>query len=309
MSKDNGVTWSEPISVFHDMAGCPNENQLFTWKEGNIILESIIQDQVYLIAWDGNEWSDPQLQEQFLNFIDPTRMRSVTLDCRQAVLNNEERLYMIGCEAEGDGDIWLLSQEMGVITDWFPPPTNWTSPVQITSSPDNISNLLLSTDNEGLFHAMWLQKQDSEVVGSVDLVYYSRFENESWSSPVSILTSPDGTDITNLSLTIDQNDRLLIVWTAGETGNIYFSWAGKSRAFDPSEWNVPISLPVSQPYASSPVIIADKIGRISVAYAIPINDERGIYVTQSFDDGDTWSDPTIVFNAALENWDMLTIPN
>jgi hypothetical protein len=59
---------------------------------------------------------------------------------------------------------------------------------------------------------------------------------------------------------------------------------------------------------NSPDILVDASDRIVIAYAITLNEERGIYVIQSTDLGETWSTPVRVFDAVLENWEMVDQP-
>ena len=59
---------------------------------------------------------------------------------------------------------------------------------------------------------------------------------------------------------------------------------------------------------SSPDLVVDGASRIVVAYAVSINEDRGIYVVQSTDNGDTWSLPRQVFDAVRAEWERVEQP-
>ncbi len=58
----------------------------------------------------------------------------------------------------------------------------------------------------------------------------------------------------------------------------------------------------------SPDIVSDNNGSISLAYAVPINDDRGIYLTKSTDGGDSWSESIQVFDGVATQWEIVDKP-
>jgi hypothetical protein len=103
------------------MPGCPTENEFFESSEGAAILMTTIQDQVYLLAWNGVQWSEPQVQIVLSGFKDPETNSLVTLSCRKAASGGENRLYYTGCDPDGTEDIWITDRPIGSTSDWFPP--------------------------------------------------------------------------------------------------------------------------------------------------------------------------------------------
>jgi hypothetical protein len=55
-------------------------------------------------------------------------------------------------------------------------------------------------------------------------------------------------------------------------------------------------------------MLVDASDRIVIAYAVTLNEKRGIYTVQSTDQGRTWSSPVRVFDAAAANWEMVDQP-
>jgi hypothetical protein len=55
-------------------------------------------------------------------------------------------------------------------------------------------------------------------------------------------------------------------------------------------------------------MLLDASDRIVIAYAVTLNEERGIYLVQSVDLGTTWSPPVHVFDAVSAGWEMVDQP-
>ena len=67
-------------------------------------------------------------------------------------------------------------------------------------------------------------------------------------------------------------------------------------------------LPSLSSVNSSPRILTFNLEDIIVVYAIPLNENRGIYLTNSSDGGVTWSDPYLVVDATAQGWDRVDDP-
>jgi hypothetical protein len=67
-------------------------------------------------------------------------------------------------------------------------------------------------------------------------------------------------------------------------------------------------LPAPQLAVTISDILIDPAGTIYVVYAIPLNENRGIYLTKSTDGGQTWSDPVTAFDGVLAEWAMVERP-
>jgi hypothetical protein len=57
---------------------------------------------------------------------------------------------------------------------------------------------------------------------------------------------------------------------------------------------------------SPTLVTAD--GRLHVVYAVPVNEGRGIYHRSSDDEGESWSDPHVIFDADEAGWSMVDLP-
>ena len=125
--------------------------------------------------------------------------------------------------------------------------------------------------------------------------------------PESVLLSPTG-KASQPDAAVNSKGSLMVVWSGGQAGEIYFSQAEAARAGVADAWASPVRLPSPQPVGSSPDILIGPDNKIYVVYAIPLNEERGIYLTISDDDGASWSTPVRVFDAVAAGWEMVDSP-
>ncbi|MFN2221569.1 MAG: exo-alpha-sialidase, partial [Candidatus Promineifilaceae bacterium] len=100
------------------------------------------------------------------------------------------------------------------------------------------------------------------------------------------------------------NGRLYLVWRDSSTG-LHFSRAEADR---PSEWSAPQLLVEGATSAVAPSIYAARDGRVLISYTLPLNEERGVYIMQSTDSGESWSDPQLAFDGTAAGWQMVDSP-
>jgi len=291
---DKGQTWGEPIKILDEFLGCPDKSHFYTLDNNLTLILLDIQGEITLVAWDGNNWSDPQLQSEIYSFSNPATFDSVILGCISSSLFDNS-LYIVGCDQGNSGDIWFTSRTLGSFENWFPPPSIWSLPGVITNTNQNISSLS-STSDIDKSHLFWVQSSQSEQNGIGSSIQYSHLADGEWTRPVSIFSNFNIAP-RQISVAKDWGDRLVIAWIDGKTSDILFSWANAERANLPSEWAQRTFLPVESQLNSSPDILVDAAGRIVISYAVPINEGRGIYVIQSTDFGATWTQPVLVFDA------------
>ena len=306
-SIDGGKTWSERQVMFDNFVGCPGDNQFIQGEGGLTLLMSSIQDEAFLTAWDGARWSESQPQAALFSFTDQENIRSVDFRCRQVLKTGPDHITVVGCDQAGGGDIWATSNSIGEVETWYPPLTAWTKPQVLTTAEIADGSITALSDNKGAFHAVWNQLQTDDKGVSKWKVYYTRQEDDKWSDPVAVLDSPAGS-VDAPSAVIDAKDRLYVVWRDDLTGEIYFSWANASLANSTFEWVSAQVLPNPQGGGSSPDVELDPNGDLVIAYAVPVNEGRGIYVTRSADAGETWSTPVQAFDGVANGWIMVDHP-
>jgi hypothetical protein len=305
-SPDGGETWQQRSRMLAAVPGCPQNNELLPAPDGSLLLVTTIQNQTYLLDWNGTDWSDPQLQAPLASFVDPETFKSVALGCRVA-RRLDANLYISGCDQAGGQDIWILARPLTDISSWFSAQQVWSLPAVVSASPTHILQPVLLAGPDSQIHAFWSQP-DTVTPGAVGTrLYYARLEGSQWSLPQAILRSPDGITA-QPAAAIDAAGRIFLVWSGGQSGEVYFSSANAIQAAVPSAWSEPLALPSPTRLGSAPVIKIGPEGALWVAYAVPLNEARGIYIVRSDDGGTTWSDPQRVFDAAAAAWTMVDSP-
>ena len=308
-STDSGASWSVSQQMLGELGACPQANQYFEGSNGLILLATTIQTQIYFVAWNGSEWSDPQLQSELSGFQDPETFDQVIFDCRKISLeSNSDQVYVVGCDTGSGADIWLTSRSISDVSNWYPTPSSWSKPVEITSGTQNFQNPVIIADSSGDMHAFWTQIDINSTTGAQYAgLFYAKWDGQNWSNPIQVISSPDG-DIVNPSIVIDSADVLYATWTIQQTGVAYFSKVVASGANNPAEWVQPVLITPGNEIVASPKIIVDSTGLLSIIYAVPINEYRGIYLIQSSNNGDTWSAPLQVFDGAKAGWEKVGMP-
>ena len=302
-SRDGGDQWDEPIKVLDDQAACPQKSEFIKRNKDYTIALFNIQSDLSFMAWNGVKWSEPQTQFELSNLSNPLTYDTILLRCHQVAFK-DDMLYVVGCEEGGSGDIWFISRLFDTPQAWFPLPSAWSSPVVLTDPHELISSLTSVADESNVY-LVWVQSLLSEAYDPS--IYYSRWDGERWYTPAPVFTEPNGFP-TQLSITIDNQGRLLLTWVDEKNGELLFSWSNSNRANIPIEWAEPVVLPAPSNLISSPDILVDDENRIVVVYAIHLNEGRGIYLTDSNDLGTTWSQPTQVMDAVSAGWDSVGQP-
>jgi hypothetical protein len=306
-STDGGDTWQSLNEIFEGFTGCPEYYQFVERTDDLPLLFTIFQNQPFLLAWDGSRWSDPQPQQALNELISPETYRTIKLGCYQFSLLDQDQLLTIGCGVgpfEQTADVWMTYRELGASEEWFPPPPTWSRPTEITAGTFEVSDPNLVVDSKGRLHAFWSQPDEENSIRTA--IYYAQWEDESWMQPVRILTSPEG-GAEKPEVVVTDDDRLLVIWVGG-SGEFYFSQSSTDQAMFSADWSAPVALPSLQSIVSGADIVIDNKGTIYIAYVLPFNENRGIYLLFSEDGGYTWSEPTLAFDGVEAGWDVVGPP-
>jgi len=308
-SSDGGRTWSNPSIMLEELDGCPQQSQLFEGSGGSrVTLFTVHEGQPFLSVWDGERWSEPQPQEVLKSFVSSEIYRSITLDCLQLSLLDGNQILALGCgkgPSEQTDDIWQTVRALGEIDSWFAPPPEWSPPVLVSESAGTATLPEIVTDDQGRVHALWSQPLESNV--SRTAIYYAQWNGERWSSPQPTLALPSGS-IVQLELAVSNDGRLIAVWLS-ETGEIIFRQVDIDRVTSAEDWSAPIVLPSLNSKVGHADLALEGDGTIIVAFSIPVNENRGIYLTRSEDMGESWQEPILVFDGIDAGWDVVGEPD
>jgi len=164
--------------------------------------------------------------------------------------------------------------------------TAWSVPTRFFEPPaDGVTHTpRLKLDSNGILHAFWPVRSPKDAPGAI---YYSRWDGETWTSPVDILYSPQGVGILDIALVEDQPGRFRAFWNTGDgflTSTALAGEAGNAQA-----WSAPTSIPTDEiPYAPPAVAVMGP-GHLVLVY-VP-NSYKAVRRMESVDGGKTWSDP------------------
>jgi len=302
-SENRGETWSEAQPMMGQQTGCAQVNEFVAdYSDGPqdlYYLLTNIQNQIFLSAWSGTEWSEPEAQQGLTGFEDPETFTQVLFGCQKAALFRE-RLYIVGCDQAGGGDIWVTYRELPPTSFWFSPPV-WSQPAPVTMENLDITAIELVSTKDSMIHACFSQRQDS-------YLYCSRWDGATWSRITPALQLPEG-ETGRPSLAAGSNNELFLI-TGNSQGSLYFSRAKSSEAMTASNWSTPTRLPIAHDgLVSSADVVVDAAGTVYVAYSVPVNEERGVYLVQSKDKGKTWSSPLRIFNEVKAETDFIGSPS
>ncbi len=306
-SNDLGETWGERqpmVELLPGLGTCVRESQ-FIVSENDIFLLNTIEGQVYLWAWDGNRWSDPQLQTTLTSFDNPETLNSVVLGCRQTAVTSGHRLAVVGCDNSGgglnDGDIWLLSRSLGVTDEWFPPLTAWSPPVAVSSGADSYYTQTMVDDDAGNFLAFWVTADESGAASR--RIFISRLAEGRWSLPEQIINSPEPM-VGSLTAVVGSAGELYLSW-GSRSGQLYLVRNTVADAQIASTWTTPGVLTTAEQVASFPTMALDQANVLYLVYTIAVNEARGVYLLRSTDNGRTWDEPTLIFDGTAAGWEVV----
>ena len=302
-SGDAGATWSEVQVMMEDLPGCALANEfvagLAASPRGLLYLLTNIQSQIFLSAWNGSHWSQPQAQPILSGFEEPEIYTQVAYGCHRAALFGT-RLYIVGCDRGAGGDIWVTSRNVESSTFSFSPPV-WSQPAPVIGADLEVAAVELVATGDDLIHAFFSQRQDPAI-------YYTRWDGARWSRITPVLQLPDGEAGSPAIAAGPGNELFLIARSSG--GSLYFSRANSSDAARASGWSTPTHLPIAHDGKVGSADVAwDAAGTVHIAYSVPVNDEHGVYLVQSKDQGKTWSGPLQVFNGAAAGFDFVGSPS
>ena len=305
-SMDGGETWGEQVAILSESAQCPERAEFIPMDPAYSVALYTIQGDLSLSAWNGTQWSNPEIQAGPSSITNPATFEPVSLGCERAVAYDGS-LYVVGCDQGGSGDIWFVSRQLDSLDSLFPLPSEWSGDANIITVPRTLASLTSVADVSNHVHAFWIQSPYLPTDVFVPRIEYARWNGIEWTRPSPIITNLGGMP-QKLALQIDSQQRLLLSWADPQTGELLFTWASSERANVQLEWAEPYIISTASSLTSSPDMLVDSEDRIVIAYAIPLNEERGIYIIQSTDQGKTWSTPVRVFDAVSENWEMIDQP-
>jgi hypothetical protein len=306
-SQDSGQTWKPRERTLDQLISCPTDVELLTSAQSPFILGAVTDR--FLSAWTESRWRSPETQPVLSSFINPETFRPVFFTCGQQALTREDELWVVSCGVDETQDIWVQQRSLAPLLRPVAG-SPWDSPVGVTEGALPIAEPAYVADEEGRFHAFWVEtaRESNVQFGPLSTsIQYSQYVDGRWARPVSILSSPSG-KTEQPTVAVDGRGRIFAAWSGGDNGEIYFSSASTGGASLPSDWSRPQMLTEEGRPAESPKIAIGPLGTIYVIYSVPLLEGRGIKMVTSADNGASWSEPIVVFDGVAANWEMVSEP-
>lgn len=298
--------WDTPQIIVGSELVCPDQVSLSILESGApIVLLMYAGNAPSLLAWDGVAWSKPQLQDELSFIADPLTFETIMLGCFRDIFD-QDTLVLVGCDLGKGGDIWITSRSLASWKNWFSSSTIWSMPTPLATSDREISSLTFASDNRYV-HAVWIESPTADISLTGNAIYYARWDGANWSTPQKV-HSGISSHPSQLSIAASHQGRLELAWINDDNGDLLYSWANSERAVSATEWSEPFALPSPSQWNSAPDVFVDSAGRIGVAFAVPVNEDRGIYLVISDDGGLTWLSPLKVFDAEAVKWERVDNP-
>ena len=206
--------------------------------------------------------------------------------------------------------MWILCRLVCILAallvmshgDWGAVPTSAQSAAVTWSRPVNLSNTLqgsgdpaIVADSYGDVHVFWSEDMGGQPQGPEgqfsggNSIFYTRWDGESWTAPIDILSVPDDYIADFVQVVVDAENRLHAVWTG--QSSLYYSSAPAEMAYSARAWSKPVVLANNSARSAWMIsIVADTAGTLHVAYATR-GSEVGVYYTRSTDGGMDWGFP------------------
>lgn len=180
-----------------------------------------------------------------------------------------------------------------------PPPNvvSWSEPFNVSHSPGDSSDPVMVADRTGLVHLFWSERSGEEVTGTGlrahgNAIVYGRWMAGEWTEPNDVLVSPDGGEIWQPVVAVDDVGILHLLWASEPGGRLYYSQARVAESLSAQGWTAPVTLFSGLPTAVLPAAIAvDSQGVIHVIYSSRDSGQEVAHIA-STDGGRSWSYPT-----------------
>jgi len=307
-SQDGGETWSQPGVVLGDYTTCADSMEMFPLPDNLTLALISTQSKMYMLAWNGQEWSLPKEQAEIGGFVDSNTYGTVKLECQRGAASGT-RLTVVGCDTGSGGDIWQSSYDTSQVKQWFIKTTGWSAPSTLNISSPPVTSLAMTGSLQSNIHLVWAQP-DTEATSLKSNVYYASWDSQkSLVGPYTIFSQLEGF-ADQISLAYEKpSDKLLVTWAGGQSGEVNFSWANTGQANSQSGWFPDSLIDSLHPIQHEPKLGISADGTIYALYTVPLNEQRGVYITSSQDGGHQWSEPALIYNAAEDNCEMVEKPS
>ncbi len=301
ISLNGGESWTTPARVLESLGGCLGQDSYHITPDNKLLYvnKTGVGDQArtHLMIWDGQSWSDP-LAIQF-DFQNPITNRTSAMGCASAVQTGTF-VSVIGCDQGGD---IVVSKSVPTTSELLPVLEQaWEPGVVLSNTTVNVGIPSVAVEAGGNLHIMWGEAANTTEENNTSFAYL-RGDGENWSAIATVIDPRDRVE--QPTIITDANGILHAAWSNGATGQVLYSRTFGRDAVSEDSWLPEIALPAVGDVGGWPSLALGTDQMLHAIYTVPLNENRGVYHTSSVDQGLNWSEPTLVFDAAADNWQMV----
>lgn len=305
-SRDGGETWTEPTSVLDIRSLCPEQMHfLITEDEFYMLMLKFEGANPTLTVWNGEAWSPAQVQNELSSFTNPVTFDPILFGCKKETVAGT-MLYLTGCDDGPGSDVWITSRPLEPLSQWFGSTLSWSYPEVLALQANQIANVVQLSEG-GRVHAIWSESSQTDADTTNHSIYYAQYAGGQWSLSEKVIDGLLG-EPAKISIAVGQQENLVVAWADVNSGSLVYTAANSNRAGQQTEWLDPRAIPTGTSLNASPDILVDASGTIAVAYSVPINEGRGIYVIQATGRIPEWASPVEVFDAVDAEWEKADNP-
>ena len=154
-----------------------------------------------------------------------------------------------------------------------------------------------------VFASSLLGDDSSVDKNSIRAIFYRQWTLDGgWTEPNDILLPPIKSEARIQGALLDESGMMHIIFYAGDEqgANIYYSRAPAFLAGRASAWSTPKIIGPTANINDNAVLVDDRQGNLYMIYSGELRG-KGLYVTNSNDEGSTWSEPVSMFLAYDED--------
>ncbi len=293
----------EPI--IQRMPECPSGEEQFETLDGQLLwIWGIGGSRLTLAARsaDGARWTLPRRLS--VDFENPQTGQNVSLgDLHPALADS--RLYVIGADPTRN-EVWAAQASAAALELAYAEPSPWGEAQRLELGGEAAGAPALVVDDQSRTHLVWSAAAAASGPGTA--LYYAQSSPSGLLGPFKIVPEAAGNLARQPALFYESRRQILhLVWSGGTDGSLLYSWVSAAEANAPTAWSSPKTLS-SLADSSWPQIASDGGGTLYVLFAVPLNEARGVYLTRSTDNGASWSEPTLVYDARASQTPMVSHP-
>lgn len=163
----------------------------------------------------------------------------------------------------------------------------WSPPVRLSSEDGTYHDrsTAMIADPYGNLHVFWVESGFDD---KRTIIQHASFDGEHWSPVMDVVATQPRGDIGTVSATVAADGTLYLVWTGGSSGPIYFATAPAQLAGSAGAWSAPVTV---EAQAFSAKLLIDSNQNFHLIFNTFFGETPGVYVTQSFDQGQRWTNP------------------